>query len=147
MSCFMILNAVCCTAWCKITLNISVSVVMAILQRRTFALAGLRQHSALFQFSLISCNCIIWQSGSYVIPMFLNLWVAKQFPEYFTQVSKYKVVQIWPGRFACKQVTVCPGHIWTTLYIISNKFVHILGSYAAYDGLESTFRDYLSDPS
>jgi hypothetical protein len=31
-------------------------------------------------------------------------------------VSLYKVVQIWPGRFVCKQVTVCPGHIWTTLY-------------------------------
>ena len=30
--------------------------------------------------------------------------------------SLYKVVQIWPGRFVCKQVTVCPGHIWTTLY-------------------------------
>ena len=29
----------------------------------------------------------------------------------------YKVVQIWPGLFACKQVTVCPGHIWTTMYI------------------------------
>jgi hypothetical protein len=29
---------------------------------------------------------------------------------------KYKVVQIWPGLIACKQVTVCPGHIWTTLY-------------------------------
>jgi hypothetical protein len=28
----------------------------------------------------------------------------------------YKVVQIWTGRFVCKQVTVCPGHIWTTLY-------------------------------
>jgi hypothetical protein len=23
----------------------------------------------------------------------------------------------WPGLFVCKQVTVCPGHIWTTLYI------------------------------
>ena len=32
-------------------------------------------------------------------------------------VSKYKVVQIWPGRFVCKQVTVFPGHIWTTLYM------------------------------
>ena len=30
---------------------------------------------------------------------------------------RYKVVQIWPGLFVCKQVTVCPGHIWTTLYI------------------------------
>ena len=29
----------------------------------------------------------------------------------------YKVVQIWPGLFVCKQVTVCPGHIWTTLYV------------------------------
>jgi hypothetical protein len=28
----------------------------------------------------------------------------------------YKVVQIWPGLFVCKQVTVCPGPIWTTLY-------------------------------
>jgi hypothetical protein len=26
------------------------------------------------------------------------------------------VVQIWPGLIVCKQVTVCPGHIWTTLY-------------------------------
>jgi hypothetical protein len=25
--------------------------------------------------------------------------------------GKYKVVQIWPGLFVCKQVTVCPGHI------------------------------------
>ena len=31
--------------------------------------------------------------------------------------TKYKVVQIWPGLFVCKQVTVCPGHIWTTLYL------------------------------
>jgi hypothetical protein len=30
---------------------------------------------------------------------------------------KYKVVQIWPGLIVCKQVTVCPGHIWTTLYM------------------------------
>ena len=33
------------------------------------------------------------------------------------KICKYKVVQIWPGLFVCKQVTVCPGHIWTTLYI------------------------------
>ena len=40
-------------------------------------------------------------------------------------VCIYKVVQIWPGLFVCKQVTVCPGHIWTTLY---NKHteVHLL---------------------
>jgi hypothetical protein len=29
----------------------------------------------------------------------------------------YKVVQIWPELFVCKQVTVGPGHIWTNLYI------------------------------
>jgi hypothetical protein len=28
---------------------------------------------------------------------------------------KHKVVEIWPGLIVCKQVTVCPGHIWTTL--------------------------------
>jgi hypothetical protein len=33
------------------------------------------------------------------------------------KLELYKVVQIWPGLFVCKQVTVCPGHIWTTLYI------------------------------
>jgi hypothetical protein len=31
---------------------------------------------------------------------------------------KYKVVQIWPGLFVCKQATVCPGHIWNTLYFV-----------------------------
>jgi hypothetical protein len=30
----------------------------------------------------------------------------------------YKVVQTWPGLIVCKQVTVCPGHIWTTLYMV-----------------------------
>ena len=27
------------------------------------------------------------------------------------------MVQIWPGRFVCKEVTVCPGHIWTTFTV------------------------------
>jgi hypothetical protein len=30
----------------------------------------------------------------------------------------YKVFQIWPGLIVCKQVTICPGHIWTTLYTV-----------------------------
>ena len=34
----------------------------------------------------------------------------------------YKVVQIWPGLIVCKQVTIYPGHIWTTLYISLHKF-------------------------
>jgi hypothetical protein len=32
-------------------------------------------------------------------------------------IEMYKVVQIWPGLIVCKQATVCPGHIWTTLYV------------------------------
>jgi hypothetical protein len=38
-----------------------------------------------------------------------------QFSTFIAKIE-YKVVQIWPGLFVCKQVTVCPGHIWTTLY-------------------------------
>jgi hypothetical protein len=41
--------------------------------------------------------------------------------------SGYKVVQIWPGLFVCKQVTVCPGHVWTTLYM---KFYTLFSVYA-----------------
>ena len=41
---------------------------------------------------------------------------------------KYKVVQIWPGRFVCKQVTVCPGHIWTTLYVTSPSISQIMNA-------------------
>jgi hypothetical protein len=37
----------------------------------------------------------------------------------------YKVVQIWPRRFVCKQVTVCPGHIWTTLYNTPTRIIYI----------------------
>jgi hypothetical protein len=33
------------------------------------------------------------------------------------QILMYKVAQIWPGLIVCKQVTVCPGHILTTLYL------------------------------
>jgi hypothetical protein len=43
---------------------------------------------------------------------------------------KYKVVQIWPGLFVCKQVTVCPGHIWTTLYpSITSDHIQMLSVY------------------
>jgi hypothetical protein len=49
----------------------------------------------------------------------INLRVIWKIPKR-QQIMKsrlYKVVQIWLGRFVCKQVTVCPGHILTTLYI------------------------------
>jgi hypothetical protein len=49
------------------------------------------------------------------IPMYLladpRLW------QNSVKTHYYKVVQIWPGLFLCKQVTVCPRHIWTTLYM------------------------------
>jgi hypothetical protein len=33
------------------------------------------------------------------------------------KLSKYKVVQIWPGQTVTCLHTSSPGHIWTTLYI------------------------------
>jgi hypothetical protein len=48
---------------------------------------------------------------------------------YLLQYILYKVVNIWPGLFVCIQVTVCPGHIWTTLYYL-NLFFFIVSAYA-----------------
>ena len=42
--------------------------------------------------------------------------------------SIYKVVQIWPGLFVCKQVTVCSGHIWTTLYNLRTGHAVVTGT-------------------
>jgi hypothetical protein len=36
----------------------------------------------------------------------------------------YKVVQIWPGLFVCKPVTVSPGHIWT-LFLCVCIYIYI----------------------
>jgi hypothetical protein len=64
----------------------------------------------------------------------INCWHAK---------AKYKVVQIWPGLFVCKQVTVCPGHIWTTFYVAvqrpdSNvKTVHVQAMKRRYSSTHS----------
>jgi hypothetical protein len=38
--------------------------------------------------------------------------------------AKYKVVQIWPGLFVCKQVTVCPSRILSTLYMVMSPGQH-----------------------
>jgi hypothetical protein len=35
----------------------------------------------------------------------------KKFSSFCETAILYKVVQIWLGRFVCKEVTVCPGHI------------------------------------
>jgi hypothetical protein len=56
-----------------------------------------------------STNCIACGLGNIVGDEFLKLRNS-------TVCSRYKVVQIWPGLIVCKLVTVCPGHIWTTLY-------------------------------
>jgi hypothetical protein len=73
------------------------------------------QLNALFHRSYKPCMTI-----TTFVSVNQNIWIwrgAAQMVRY--AVFKYKVVQIWPGRFVCKQVTVCPGHIWTTLYIQS----------------------------
>jgi hypothetical protein len=58
----------------------------------------------------------------------------------------YKVVQIWPGLFVCKQVTVCPGHIWTTLYLQLLELPFIIGELLRFTSFNlSVFHD-ASDP-
>ena len=37
-------------------------------------------------------------------------------------LSKYKVVQIWPGQTVTCLHTISPGHIWTTLYKLSYRY-------------------------
>ena len=52
---------------------------------------------------------------------FLGVWGTQSW-----NLSRYKVVQIWPGQTVTCLHTISPGHIWTTLYfryilfIISN---------------------------
>ena len=60
----------------------------------------------LYASCMRSCN---WEGQLH------RLYFSMQFG-YIIVIPKYKVVQIWPGLFVCKKVTVCPGHIWTTLY-------------------------------
>jgi hypothetical protein len=38
------------------------------------------------------------------------------FPKY-SDITKYKVVQIWPGQTVSCLHTISPGHIWTTVYM------------------------------
>jgi hypothetical protein len=62
-------------------------------------------------------------SGPYIRPILYNIRFRnvghepkKSDVEQQPKSSNFKVVQIWPGLIVCKQVTVCTGHIWTTLY-------------------------------
>jgi hypothetical protein len=54
----------------------------------------------------------------------------------------YKVVQIWPGRFVCKQVTVCPGHIWTTLYKPGPKIIYFVACLSPISRSGTYFLDF-----
>jgi hypothetical protein len=58
---------------------------------------------------------------------FLQQWpsyfAAKRAIFPFSRKRAGRSVLIWPGLFVCKQVTVCPGHIWTTLYLMIIKSV------------------------
>jgi hypothetical protein len=75
--------------------------------------------------SVIACCCRIhYNTRSSIFAYLLILhqmlfileWCVQN--EICRSVHSYKLVQIWPGRFVCKQVTVCRGHIWTTLYYL-----------------------------
>jgi hypothetical protein len=54
----------------------------------------------------------------------------------WSYVYRYKVVYIWPVLIVCKLVTVCPGHIWTTLYIAC--LVCTASSLSSVDGSEQS---------
>jgi hypothetical protein len=60
--------------------------------------------SYLFTYSFWLTICMFWNHYTCIFTKLIKL------------LPMYKVVKIWPGRFVCKQVIVCPGHIWTTLY-------------------------------
>jgi hypothetical protein len=70
-----------------------------------------------------------------------NPWVGYFFSydincgELLILIFEYKVVQIWPGLIVCKQVTVCPGDIWTTLYTVLPHFLVVEGSAIKYGTL------------
>jgi hypothetical protein len=74
----------------------------------------------------------MWQSSKYIASVTQIMYAILysivfhlfcfRFP-FPVHVFIYKVVQIWPGLFVCKQVTVCPGHIWTTLYNWQSYFI------------------------
>jgi hypothetical protein len=41
---------------------------------------------------------------------------------YLEKTQNYKVVQIWPGQTVTCLHTISPGHIWTTLYLVSTSY-------------------------
>jgi hypothetical protein len=82
--------------------------------------------SAWETWTFVSADGVSFSSVMWAINFLLTFEIAQFFCVHtvyiyiytysITIIITYKVVQIWPGLFVCKQVTVCPGHIWTTLY-------------------------------
>jgi hypothetical protein len=52
-----------------------------------------------------SCGPVVWQ----ITDEWMNEW-------WFVESQYVQGGSNMKGLFVCKQVTVCPGHIWTTLY-------------------------------
>jgi hypothetical protein len=51
---------------------------------------------------------------------------------HISKISRYKVVQIWPGQTLTSLHTNSPGHIWTTLYFWSTfRSVQVSAPYSA----------------
>jgi hypothetical protein len=69
---------------------------------------------AILQYTVSRVKC--WNSQHVSVLFGSSSRSIHQWNTYIRLLSvRYKVVQIWPGLIVCKQVTVCPGHIWTTL--------------------------------
>jgi hypothetical protein len=73
---------------------------------------GFKKHDPINIPSILTANLL--HNWVYNYMAYLRQLVIRQD---LTLSRLYKVVQIWPGLIVCKQVTVCPGHIWTTLYL------------------------------
>jgi hypothetical protein len=79
-------------------------------------------------FLIIGAMLYVHCSKTVIISFLLVLWLPRSFHHNHYEIihaviTQYKVVQIWPGRFVCKQVTVCPGHIWSILYFTTAAYI------------------------
>jgi hypothetical protein len=88
---------------------------------QTYASAPYSQMPTYIYISTYTCKIEFWEclllfSSETCLPI-CYLMIKVHTKQGLCIIYIYKVVQIWPGRFVCKQVTVCPGHIWTTLCV------------------------------
>jgi hypothetical protein len=133
--------------WCKHTANITTVLVhnciRLFLNLPSITVTCTRHLSLYWCMSyscgltcISSCNsytnssrlCRIEQPNLFLCVFYVTLAIhveSNRFPFW----ELYKVVQIWPGLILCKLVTVCPGHIWTTLYITDKCIFKVKNSY------------------